>query len=124
MTVTYNEDPTTRVVELTVSGRITRDDYDSVIDRIQTFIDAHDTIKLIEIIESFEGFDPSVIWPGIKFDVKNVRHISHVAVVSDIGWIGPLSKAAGALVSTKLRTFDRDQLDAARAWITQTDPDG
>lgn len=124
MTVTYNEDPTTRVVELTVSGRITRDDYDSVIDRIQTFIDAHDTIKLIEIIESFEGFEPSVIWPGIKFDVKNVRHISHVAVVSDIGWIGPLSKAAGALVSTKLRTFDRDQLDAARAWITQTDPDG
>ena len=70
-----------------------------------------------EIVESFEGFDPSILWPGIKFDWQNIQHISHVAVVTDIGWMGPMSKAAGALISTKLRVFDMDDVDEARAWI-------
>jgi SpoIIAA-like len=79
--------------------------------------DWHGTIKMIEVVESFDGFDPSVIWPGIKFDFKNIRNISHVAVVSDIGWLSPLAKAAGALLSTKLRAFSISELDDAREWI-------
>jgi len=57
----------------------------------------------------------------MKFDMKNIRHISHCAVVSDVGWFSPMSKAAGAFMSTKLRTFNMDEIDAARAWLK--DPD-
>ena len=117
MTIQYSEDPETRTVELTVADRITHEDYDAVADRLQAFIDTHGTIRLIEVIETLEGFDPAMIWPGIKFDMKNLRHISHVAVVSDIGWIGPVSKAAGAVLTTKLRTFDLADVEAARKWI-------
>jgi hypothetical protein len=38
-------------------------------------------------------------------------------VVSDIGWFSPLTKAAGAFMSTKLRTFDLAEEDAARDWL-------
>ncbi|WP_306152770.1 STAS/SEC14 domain-containing protein [Roseovarius sp. MMSF_3281] len=117
MTIQYSEDPETRTVEIIVADRITQEDYDAVAERMQTFIDTHGTIRLIEVIENFQGFDPTMIWSGIKFDMKNLRHISHVAVVSDIGWIGPLSKAAGALLTTKLRTFDTAEVEAAREWI-------
>lgn len=117
MTVKYIEDADTKTVELTVSGKVTREDYDRIADRMQSFIDAQGTVKLIEVTESLDGFEPSVIWPGIKFDFRNLRHISHVAVVSDIGWIGPVSKAAGALMSTKLRTYDLADLDEAREWV-------
>lgn len=117
MTITYSEDDETRVAEITVSGKITREDYDAAVAPMQAFIDRHGTVKFIEIVESFEGFDPSILWPGIKFDWHNIQHISHVAVVTDIGWMGPMSKAAGALISTKLRVFDMDDVDEARAWI-------
>lgn len=118
MTVAYTENDTTRVAEITVSGRITQLDYEAATTPLQAFIDRHGTIKLIEILESFDGFEGSVIWQGIKFDVKNLSHISHVAVVSDIGWVEPLSKAAGAFMSTQLRTFDLGEVAAARAWLT------
>lgn len=121
MTIQYSENPETKTVEITVADKITHEDYDAVVERMQAFIDTHGTVKLIEVIETFKGFDPSVIWPGIKFDIKNLRHISHVAVVSDIGWIGPLSKAAGAVLTTKLRTFDIAELDAARDWIAKAE---
>ena len=116
MTITYQEYPETKTVEMAVNGRITRADYDTAVDQMQTFIDAQGTVKFIEIVHSFDGFDPSVIWPGVKFDFRNISHISHVAIVSDIGWLGPISKAAGALMPTKLRTFTLAELDKAREW--------
>ncbi|MBI6629652.1 SpoIIAA family protein [Pontibaca salina] len=117
MPLTYREDDTHKLVELEVHGKITKADYDEVIPKVQAFIDQHGTIRLLEVVEDFSGFEISVLWPGIKFDIQNLKHISHVAVVSDTGWIGALAKAAGSFMSTKLRTFDLSELAEARAWI-------
>lgn len=119
MTIRYTEYPAQKTAEFAVQGYVTRQDYDDVLEPLQHFIDRHGRIRMIEIIESFDGFDPSVLLPGIRFDIRNLRYISHVAVVSDIGWISPLVKAAGALLSTKVRMFDLDQLPEARTWIRE-----
>lgn len=117
MTIEYREDDTTRVAEIIVRGKITMDDYTAAVEPMQAFIDRHGKVKFIEVIESFQGFDPSMLWPGIKFDWQNIPKISHVAVVSDLGWIGPMSKAAGAVLHSQVRFFGMEDLDAARDWI-------
>jgi len=117
MTLTYSEDDSTKTATITVSGKITRDDYDAVMAPIQAFIDKHGSINFIEVIESLSGFEPSIIWPGLKFDMANLKHIKRVAVVSDLGWISPFTKAAGYFMSTKLRMFDLSELDEARDWV-------
>lgn len=117
MPVIYAEIPETNICEIEVSGHVTRVEYDEVVGRLQDFIDARGEIRLIEIVRDLKGFDPSVIWPGIKFDLRNIPRITHCAVVTDIGWMGPVSKAAGSIMSTRLRTFDTAQLDDAREWI-------
>lgn len=117
MTVSYTEIPEKKRCEFTVSGHVSYDDYASVVTPMEAFIDTHGTVQMIEIIDSFSGFDPSVLLPGIKFDFKAIPHISHVAIVTDIGWLSPVSRAVGALLPTRLRVFPRDELDAARAWL-------
>ena len=113
----YTECPEKKTVELKVNGKVTENDFDLISSRLEAFIKHHGTIKLIEIIDHFQGMEAGMILKGIRFDIKNLKHISHVAVVSDIGWISPISKAAGAFVSTKLRTFSMDQLEEARKWL-------
>lgn len=117
MPVTYKEDAAAKTIELVVNGKVTQEDWDNVAPKFSKFLDDHGTIRLIEVIESLKGFDPILIWEGIKFDIKAIPRISHCAIVSDIGWISPISRAAGALMPMQLRTFDLAQVDAARSWI-------
>lgn len=121
MTVTYREDDATGVAEFRVVDHISRADYEPLVASLQDFIDRHGSVRIIEIVETFPGFDPSILLPGLRFDIRNIRHISHVAVVSDMGWLSPVVKAAGSLVSTKIRLFGMAELDEARAWIVTAD---
>ena len=119
MTTSYRMIPETKTFEFTVSGKVTSEDFDALAGPLEDFVEEHGKIKLLEIIENFQGFDPMMLWKGMKFDVKIIPHITHCAVVSDMGWISPLTKAAGAFMATKLRTFDLAQLDAARVWLAE-----
>ncbi|MCT8158484.1 STAS/SEC14 domain-containing protein [Pseudoruegeria sp. SHC-113] len=117
MALDYKEFPTEGIVEIRVDGKVTREEYHHAVNQLESFIFDHGTVRLVEIVEDFEGFDSKMFWDGLKFDMKYIPSITHCAVVSDIGWIAPLSKAAGALLSTKLRTFGMAELEDARAWV-------
>ncbi len=122
MTIDYHEDDATKVVEFHVKGHISREVYEPLVHKLQDFIDRNGTVRMIEVVEHFPTFDPSILVPGLKFDIRNIRYITHVAVVSDMGWISPVVKAAGALISTKIRTFGMEDLEAARDWVRSADP--
>lgn len=124
MSVTYSENADLKTIELRIDGPVTGEDFETLLPKMQAFIETHEKIRLIEIIDSLElpGFETlGMIWEGIKFDIYAIPRISHCAVVSDIGWMSPWSKAAGAMVSTKLRTFSMDQLDEARDWASSAE---
>ncbi len=118
MPVSYAEDAETRTVLLTVDGRVTQDDWDRIVPRFEAFMNAHGTIRLVEIIESLKGFDPVLLWDGVRFDMKAIPHISHCAIATDIGWMSPIVKAAGKVMSMQMRVFPLAESDAAREWAT------
>ncbi len=119
MATQYKEYPNYKLVELIVDGKVTQEDFDRISGQMETFIATHGKIKILEDIRKFSGFDPSVFWDGLKFDIKHLKDISHCAVVSDMGWIGPFAKAFGTLITCKIRTFPREQIEEARQWLKE-----
>lgn len=119
MSVQMHLDPARQLAELRVDGAVTRADFDSIAPQFEAFVMAQGKVRLLEVIVSLGGFDPSLLWEGMKLDIKVIPHITHCAVVSDIGWLSPVSKAAGALVATRLRTFPLAEEEAARAWLLE-----
>lgn len=117
MGLSYSENDVTSVCEIVVDGKVTREDYERVVPKVQAFIDRNGTIGVVEVIRDFDGFDPSILLPGLKFDLKNLSHVSHVAVVTDKAWMSPLVKAAAAVTPINMRIFPLSELEAAREWV-------
>lgn len=107
------------IVELTLDGSFSQDDVDAIFEQLEDFIQKKGKIKLLEDIRScnFSDFTPSMLWKGLKFDIQHLKDISHCAVVSDKGWIGPIAKAAGGIVSCEIRAFSLDKHDEALQWL-------
>jgi len=105
------------IIELEVSGEITRDEILAVWARIDADLPATGKIKLIEIIGPIEGIELAAMWEDFKHGLPMMARISHAAIVADQRWITAISNVAGAFTSAEIRTFGRDDVAAARAWI-------
>jgi hypothetical protein len=119
MSCTYTEDPVLPVAELHVLGRVTQDDMKEILPKLEAFIARHGKIRIVEVIENFEGFDPATMLDGIKFDIAHLTDVTHAAVVSDIGWIGFVTRATAMMMPLTVRMFEMDQLQKARDWARQ-----
>lgn len=119
MGMQYKEDPEHKLIELVVDGKVTRQEFGNITKKMEAFITKHDRIKVLEDVRKFTGLDPSVIWEGIKFDFYHLKDVSHCAVVSDMGWVGPFARAAGVFISCEIRTFHRDKIEDAREWLKE-----
>ena len=58
-----------KTTEIIVDGKATKEDSEQVTGQLHKFNETHGIIKFLEVIQNFKGFDLSVIWDGIKFDM-------------------------------------------------------
>lgn len=121
MACLYSEDATAPVVEIKVIGRVTEHDMDTVIPKLEAFINRHGTIRLVEIIERLDGVDPTTILDGMKFDAKHMTDITHCAVVTDIPWLGFMTNVVDVFIPIEVQKFGMNELDEARAWVRAVD---
>ena len=117
MSLTLDLDRATEVATLTLDGKVTKEDFEEVAGPLERFIEANEKVRILEVIKSFEGFEPSVLIRGSGFDLRNMSKVSHVAVVSDIGWISPITQAAAAVTPIRMRSYGLSAMAEAREWL-------
>ena len=74
-------------------------------------------MKLLVILEDFEGFERGANWGDISFLVKHDRQIERIATVADLKWESDALTFAGAGFRREVRFFPLNQLVQARAWL-------
>ncbi len=81
-------------------GKITKDDYDEVVEPLLD--DARREGRrmrfLYELGTEFDGFTPSAAWEDAKVGLRAMRLFDGCAVVSDVGWIRDTSQVAGFMM--------------------------
>jgi hypothetical protein len=113
--IDYREDGD--LIEITVDGRITRQEFDAVAARLEAQIRRHGRVRVLEQVKSFGGMDPATFWADVKFGLRHLNDFSRCAVVSDKRWISALATGVGKLVACEIRHFAPDEIAAARAWL-------
>ncbi|HVI97615.1 MAG TPA: STAS/SEC14 domain-containing protein [Sphingomonas sp.] len=118
--IDYLTDPTHGVVEFTVDGPITKQDYDRIVAEIDGAIDRFGKLRLIEVIKDVGAIDSAVWWADIKWAATHLKHVARCAVVTDKGWIGAITRAVGAVLPAEIRVFHLAEIDEARAWVRES----
>ena len=117
MTIDYKEHTEDNIVELSISGKLTKQEYESVTSQLEAFIDKHGTVKILEVVHDFDGVDSSILWQGIKFDVNHWKNFSHCAVVTDEKWVSPFTNFVDKLSALKIKSYPMSDLEQARHWL-------
>lgn len=103
-------------LEITVDGTISRDEYEAVVTAVDELLKNHDKLNVVEVVRELGWIEPEVWWKDILFHLSHRNFLHRVAVVSDRGWVGPVTRLFAPLYPAAIRTFGEAELDEARRW--------
>jgi hypothetical protein len=120
--IEFREIANSNIVEFTIDGKITKEEFDDIIARFEAAIQKHGTVRVLEHVRSFGGMPVSKFWDDIKFGFRNMKNFSHAAVVADQKWIEVFTKMAKPFISAEVRYFNEAEMERARKWLGENSP--
>jgi hypothetical protein len=119
--IEIQEHPDSNIVEMTLSGSVTAQEFDDTLTRFKTAIERHGRIRLLEDIGELDTppIPLTKLWADVKFSFEHLSDVTRVAVVADQGWIGTYVNMLNPLMKAELKHFKRAELDIARSWPMQ-----
>ena len=108
------------VVAIEVDGKVSRDDYERVLDPlVEQALRNSDKVRCLYVLgPDFEHYTLASLWEDTKVGVEHWRHWERIACVSDAGWVTHGVHAFGWLIPGAIRVFPSDQVDAAAKWVS------
>ena len=108
---------TDRSIHINPVGTIHASDYDLIRPAVESFIESHGAARILFDCEEFSGWTPAAMWEDLKLGVHHVSDLERIAFVVDSRWQSALATACKVFLRAEVRSFDRDRLAEAAAWI-------
>ena len=110
------------VVAVSVSKKITGDDLDAIMDRLDEVMAGHDKVHVFVETNSIDGVElsglPSYMQRAMPLFGKLAR-FGRVAVVADQAWVRVGTRLESALLpNIRYRTYLPEERDEALAWVS------
>jgi len=107
------------VYRLDVRGTLQKQDFQRCQEVLISEMGRVGTIRLLLILDGFEGWDQKDDWRDMTFYTKYGSSIDRIAIVGDERWRSETLMFAGAdLRRAPVKFFADGSLDQARAWLT------
>lgn len=107
------------VMAIEAVGKVTHEDYrDTLIPKAEAMMAGGPIRMLCMLGKDFTGFELEAMWDDGMFGMKHWRDFSHIAVVTDEGWIRAAVTMFIPFFSADVRLFGLAELPAAGEWIS------
>jgi hypothetical protein len=120
MPITTIEKIEGKVLEVRMSGKLTRADYADFVPMTERLIKQWGKLSLLVVMQDFHGWDMGAVWEDIKWDVHHFNDIERVALVGEEKWQAGMSKFCKPFTSAEIRYFNIVDLEFARQWVLET----
>ena len=117
MALQVNDRNGSKVVEIRVSGKLTKVDYEHFVPQIERLITQHGKLRVLFDMHDFHGWTAGALWQDLKFDLKHFRDIDRLALVGDRKWEAGMASFCRPFTTATIRYFDRPEAEEARRWL-------
>lgn len=117
------EDMPPDVLAVEAVGKVTHEDYQTILIPTAEAMMARGPIKLIFVIgKEFSGYDLEALWDDGAFGIKHWREFKRIAVVADQAWMRAAVSIFAPFFPAEVRLFNLSELSAAKDWIVDAYP--
>jgi hypothetical protein len=117
MSVEMKEDAGGRILELKLSGKLNKADYDEFVPEVEWAVNEHGKIRMLVRMTDFHGWTAGALWEDIKFDLRHFADIELLALVGESKWQAGMAVFCKPFTKARIRYFDTSRLDEAERWI-------
>ena len=110
-----------RIIEVTVSSKLTKAAYQAFIAKADDAIKKHGTIRVLFLMLGFDGWNAGPHWTDIPFETKHFADIERVAVVGEAKWENGASDFCRPFTSANIKYFEQSELSTAREWLSYSE---
>jgi hypothetical protein len=118
MAIELVEDFADQLLTVTVSGKLSSDDYLILEPGVEKLIAQSGKIKILFIMHDFHGWDMGAVWEDIKFATKHCSDIEKIAMVGESTWEKWMATICKPFTMSKVKYFDAGEQQQAIDWLT------
>lgn len=108
-----------KIIEVEVSGTLSKEAYESFVPVTEAAIKKYGKIRVLFKMHDFHGWDMGALWEDMKFDLKHFSDIERLAIVGESKWEQGMSVFCRPFTTSKIKYFDQKDIEAARKWIEE-----
>jgi hypothetical protein len=116
--VTLKETHGGKVLEVQLTGKLAREDYEHFAPVVERLVKDHGKICLLVEMHDFHGWTVGGLWRDFDFEAKHFGDIERLAIVGETKWQHGMAVFCKPYTSAKIRYFDRPAINQAREWLT------
>jgi len=117
--ITQLQDLPTNVVGFRASGKVTKEEYDTVlIPAVNKLADATGKINYLFVLDTdISNLSAGAWYDDLLVGIKHLLQWRKMAIVSNQSGVNKFTDIAGHLMPGEVKSFTISQLDAAKAWV-------
>jgi hypothetical protein len=115
--LSYTEHDNAQAVEIVLSGKVSTAEFDKVASKLEAFIKRHGRVRVLEVVNDFEGMDTAALWHDIKFSFGHLQDFNRIAVVASPEIHNLWSNLVSPFIDCEVEHFAPDEIEEARDWL-------
>ena len=109
------------VTGIQASGKLTKDDYESVLEPALKEAVATGEARVLFVLPDFDGLEPQALLEdlktGLAVELKDRSAWKKLAVVSGVDWVSKAMRLFSWAMPGELAVYEMDELDKAKEWV-------
>jgi hypothetical protein len=120
MSVTFKELNDGTLLEIDLTGKLVKKDYEAFVPAVERLVKQHGTIDMLVAMHDFHGWTVAAAWEDTKFAVHHFRDVRRLALVGETKWQEGMAMFCKPFTTAKVRYFESSQAAEAHDWLTES----